>query len=77
MSIKKSPPVSQYDLFRGKFTFTTEPPWLRLVLCILPLATVIILAFVMGQYAFSAVISRWIAGIKRPTWLKAGKTRSP
>ncbi len=77
MPTKKETPSSQYDLFRGKLTFTNEPLWFRLVLCVLILAGAVALVLMIRQYVFPTLAIRWLSGIKVPAWLKVGNIRSP
>jgi hypothetical protein len=57
---KKLPSV--YDLFKGRFRFTDEPLWFRIVICFGTLLCYIALIWALQKWAIPAiVIPNWLS----------------
>lgn len=55
MPSEKQPSI--YDFLKGKFTFTDEPLWFRLVLCVLGLATIIAIIWALHRWALPTILA--------------------
>jgi hypothetical protein len=68
---------SHYDLFRGRFTWTDEPNWLRLVLSLAIVIAAVAVLFFLRQHLLPALGIRWLSGVKLPQARKWIHGRSP
>jgi len=75
MSDKKEP--SSYNSIIGKFTFTNEPLWFRLLVILMTAAILFGLIYALQKWAIPTGILNKLTGIKWLELLKSGKGRSP
>jgi len=58
---------SKYDLYRGRFAFTTEPIWARIALTVITFFAAIAIALLLGRYALPVFCVRLFS---RLAWIK-------
>lgn len=71
------PIQSHYDLLRGRFTFSNEPNWMRLVVSVIFLIGVIIVLLSFRHHLPALLGIRWLSNAP---WIKAiarWRSRSP
>lgn len=68
---------SHYDLFRGRFTFSDEPDWLRLVLGILVLAALLAVIYLLHNAAWPVLGASWLRRFPGVRSLLNWRNRSP
>jgi hypothetical protein len=69
--------LSHYDLFRGKFTFSDEPDWLRLVLGILVLAALLAVIYLLHHAVWPVLGVGWLRRLPVIRNLLNWRNRSP
>ena len=75
MPIPKLPSI--YDLFKGRFEFTNEPLWFRIIMWSSLLAFYLALALILAKYTLPALCLRWLTHLPGMKGLLNGKSRLP
>lgn len=63
MEMKKKSEPSQYDFFKGKFNFTNEPLWFRLVVFLIFVAFIIGIGIVLRTWAIPFWTANFVPGL--------------
>lgn len=68
--------TSSIDLLRGKATFSSEKPWLRIAIILIEAGTLIALALILKQWVMPLVAAKFLSGLGLVEFFRHGRGNS-